>query len=571
VSPYNSWATAATNIQDAVNAATVSGAMVLVSNGVYATGGKVVYAPVSNRLAAAIPLVVQSVNGPAFTIISGNTGMRCAYLTGGSALIGFTLTNGNASFAYGSEQANSGAGVWCGSASVLVSNCVISGNSAQSLGGGAFSGNLACCVLSGNSAGSGGGAYYGTLTNCNLNRNSAGTAGYGGGAYYCVMNHCGLAANQAWYGGGAAYGTLNSCVINANSGVDGAGACEATLNNCLVVSNSADYYTGGVSSCTLNNCTLAYNGGEYYGGAYGVVARNSIIYNNTAWWDATKADFDPDSCTLASCCTESLPAGLNNITNAPQFSDSAGDFHLQSNSPCINSGNNAYVAAGSDLDGNPRTVGGTVDMGAYEFQTPVSRISYAWLQQFGLPITTNTDILDFDGTAFNVYQDWIAGLNPTNPASVLTLQPPVFLSSSLQLKWNSDTNHSYIVQRADGLGPSFSFRTIGSNILGQPGTTTFTDTTASRSVALYRVGTPSNNAGSPLLLQIPMFVPSSATITWSSVTNRSYFVQRSTNLALPSAFTLLESNLAGLPVTTSFVDTNAPATGPTFYRVGIQH
>jgi PKD repeat protein len=328
--PYSSWSTAATGIQDAVDAA-APGALVLVSNGVYHTGARAVYG-MSNRLAVSKAVTVQSVNGPEVTAIAGYgpngpNAVRCVYLTNGAVLVGFSLTNGATQTGNSSYYNQSGGGVWCESASAVVSNCTLSGNSAAAYGGGAYSATLNDCMVMGNSANSGGGASFGTLNRCTLTNNSAGS---GGGAYSSMLNNCALTVNSASDSGG--------------------GAASATLNNCMLTGNSASVYGGGASGCTLNNCTLTGNSatGSYCsgGGAYSATLRNCIVYYNTA---LSSANCDSDS-TLNYCCTTPLPSGgAGNITAEPQLASAS---HLSAGSPCRGAGSAAYTS-GTDIDGEP--------------------------------------------------------------------------------------------------------------------------------------------------------------------------------------------------------------------------
>ena len=115
------WVTAKQTIQAAIDVAAASDT-VLVSNGVYETGGRV--APgfaLTNRVVIDKAITVQSVNGPASTIIRGagplsDAGVRCAWMTNGATLIGFTLTNG-ATQASGDVE---GGGLWAQSAAVPI-------------------------------------------------------------------------------------------------------------------------------------------------------------------------------------------------------------------------------------------------------------------------------------------------------------------------------------------------------------------------------------------------------------------------------------------------------------------
>jgi hypothetical protein len=481
VAPYTSWATAATNIQDAVNVAPPGGT-IFVTNGVYAGGSQLDPYGVTNCVVVDKPLLLSSVNGPDVTMIDGGGTQPGIYLATDAVMVGFTLTNGMANSGNGSRN---GGGVYCESPSAVLTNCLLTGNSVSGfdfigghvggLGGGACGGTLNNCTLAGNSADAGGGAYNCTLNNCKLIGN---TAGNGGGVLECMVSNCVLAGNSEVAANSC---TLNNCTLTGNLG----GAYDCTLDNCLLTGNS---YVA-ADSCTLNNCTLTGNSAEEGGGAYSCTLNNCIVYFNS---DSNGGNYDP-SCTLSYCCTTPMPTnGVGNITNAPLFVNYAGgNLRLQSNSPCINSGNNAYVVGSTDLDGRPRIVGGTVDMGAYEFQGPGMGEFIGWLQQYGLPTDGSADYADTDGNGMNNWQKWIAGLNPTNALSVLKMTSATKTNNpaGLVVTWESVNTRTYYLQSSTNLAAQPAFSTIQSNIVGQAGTTSYTDTNAVGSGPFfYRVG-----------------------------------------------------------------------------------
>ncbi len=286
--PYTNWITAATNIQDAVDAA-VAGELVLVTNGVYQTGGRLTSDGTTNRVVVDKPVSVQSVNGQAVTLVDGGQLLRCVYLTNGAVITGFTLTNGTA---------GNGGGAYCTSTNDQILNCRLINNNSGWDGAGAYSGTLSNCLFSGNKAvNGGGGAASSVLFNCTLTANSAGFSGWGGGAYYAAVNNCTLSGNSAgWNGGGAAFCTLESSVIK---------------------DNTARYVGGGAVNCSLNNCTLTGNrvteSGGFGGGvgwSYGAGAtavNNCIIYYNADLYGSPNNYSGGGS--LNYCCTTPLAGG----------------------------------------------------------------------------------------------------------------------------------------------------------------------------------------------------------------------------------------------------------------------
>jgi len=273
----------------------------------------------------------------------------------------------------------------------------------------------------------------------------------------------------------------------------------------VLTGNSAQF-GGGAFEGNLYNCTLVGNSAGTGGGANGSGMRNCIVYFNSATNsdNFTQFSYGP----LNYCCAWPMPtSGVGNFTNAPLFVDYAsGNLRLQSNSPCINAGNNSsltnymydYINAQYawftnlfDLDGNPRTVSGTVDVGAYEFQGSGSLISYAWLQQYGWPTDGSADFLDPDGDAMNNWQEWRCLTDPTNASSLLQLFAPTCGASGVIVSWQSVTNRTYFLERATNIGASFVFSPLAANLPGTYGTMTFLDTNSiSPGPVLYRVGIP---------------------------------------------------------------------------------
>jgi hypothetical protein len=248
-----------------------------------------------------------------------------------AVLDGFTITAGNAN---GFSPHNSGAGMYNDRGSPTVTNCAFSGNSGVN-GGGMY-----------NSGGSS------TLTNCIFNNNLV--SNMGGGIFnYGFNNECNL--------------TLINCTFSGNSALNGGGMLNGKQGNAI-----------------LTNCTFMRNHG------YGIICDNSqVTVVNTILWNDSPFEIAGDSITVSYSDVRGGWSGIGNIDSDPLFMDADGaddvsgteddDLRLLPGSPCIDAGDNSAIPQTviTDLDGNPRIVNETVDMGAYEaYVAPIAHIYY---------------------------------------------------------------------------------------------------------------------------------------------------------------------------------------------------
>lgn len=404
--PYESWETAAHDIQCALEAAG-EGDRVVVEAGVY-----------KNSLyfwTKAVELV--GLRGAAETVIEGygDEGERAVTMTEGSVLEGFTVRNGVAGIG-GGILADRGAVV----RNVVVEGCAADGNGgglyldggsvAENVtavdnygrfGGGIYAAGTSvvarCTVVSNESLGGGGGVWIGDggrMTECVVESNRVFRNwgwGYadGGGVYAenAEVAECVIAGNTVTgqpsrdficRGGGAVLSggaVFRNNTVRGNKADIGGGvyASNGEGRDCLVTGNEAGdgagVWAGG--SARLWNFTVADNAGS----GVGVAVRETALFVNGIAWNNAGGDLAADgTAEVRHSCAEPVPEGEGNFAGDPLFAGE-GDFHLRADSPCVDAGETQpWMPDATDFDGQPRVQGGDgsdgrdvrVDVGADE-------------------------------------------------------------------------------------------------------------------------------------------------------------------------------------------------------------
>jgi len=275
---------------------------------------------------------------------------------------------------------------------------------------------------------------------------------------------------------------VNNLILeNAGSGISGVVPANSQspviVNNTLVANRDSGIAIGGSSGATIiaNNIVVAFSNHVATGSTLPMMWNNNFYSAGAAF-----AGLGPN------------PIGVQgNISVDPNFVDSSNsDYRLKANSLLINSGDNRHLPSTvtNDFEKSIRIRGKTVDMGAYEFQSPTSDISYHWLQANGLSRDGSSDYTDPDGDGMNNWQEWHSDTVPTNALSLFRIVEVKMTGRLASVTWISGVNRSYALERCTNLAQT-SFSIIRTTN-GAAGMTTLLDFPRPPGPFFYRVSTP---------------------------------------------------------------------------------
>jgi hypothetical protein len=147
-------------------------------------------------------------------------------------------------------------------------------------------------------------------------------------------------------------------------------------------------------------------------------------------------------------------------------------------------GTNAAIVYASSGSTNTFTFGpadrGRIERVDLSVSPPVTFAQ--WLAQYGLPANADPNS-DPTHKGMTLMQQFIAGLNPNDPNSLLKFVGILPVPQGVQVQWSSVADTTYTLQQAKSLnGP---FIAVQTNIIGTPGTNTFTVSMPTNTTTLF--------------------------------------------------------------------------------------
>lgn len=179
--------------------------------------------------------------------------------------------------------------------------------------------------------------------------------------------------NSSSKGGAVCFKYSNSTLLNSTfDNNKNSIHCEyngrTILENLLITNDSSSAISMDLVYDTLlvNNITAANNYRDIFAGTY-----SYSRFNNSIFWNS-EADFLSDQSVGASVLFDKC-WGDDDGEGDPLFvNESAGDYGLLEESPCVDNGDSTYCVSTHDLINNIRVYGSNVDMGAYEYGSHTS-------------------------------------------------------------------------------------------------------------------------------------------------------------------------------------------------------